>query len=416
MAVIKPNLSAPAFYLSNESFAFTFRMQLRLTHEVDGGVLRHAVDAAMLRYPYFALRAAVEDEEIVLHDNPRPVVVKRGLEPVTLSSEESNEHLIALCYEGDTICFDVSHALMDGTGALPWVKTVLYYYLCEREGTQLDPTGIRLSGSEIPREEIDEPYPEDVPPDAAPFGMYKPVPAFRIPERRDGAQICYHVRIPENAFIRYSKEQDGSPATLTCVFLAKAIAALNPHRDLPIVGGMALNIRPALGKPLAHHCHVPLLYLRYDDAKIGYSVDRLATCSRGMVMLQSQPENTMVLMNGYKRLVPYLKSLPYAQKRALMSRNSAAAKDNCTFSVSYVGRANWGALESYIDTAHIGCDASGLGIMIELMAANGGFDYCFMQEFEGDRYVRQFVAELEKEGIACELSGPYPLLFPKDKV
>ncbi len=414
LAITRLNTSLYGFYISSEESPFTFRIEVRLKRPVDGEALRRAVDAAMPRYPYFAVRRIRVGEEYALEDNPLPVVVREGTEPVTLCSEESNFHLIALGWAGDSIFFDASHALMDGTGALPWMKTILYHYLCAREGVRLDPAGIRLAGGEIPAEEVEEPYPESVPDDVQPFGEYKPVRALTL--ERDGKRISYHLHIAEDAFVKYSREQDGSPATMVSVFLAKAIRALHPEEELPIVGGMALNIRPALGKPLAHHVHVPLLHLKYEASKLREPVTKLATCSRGMVMLQSQPENVLVTVRNYIRLTGRLKSLPQAQKYAMLSAASTSARGGQTFSVSYVGRADWGALEPHLDAVYANCDVTNLGIMVEVMAVNGGFDLCFMQEFEGDAYVRQFAEELAREGIDCAVSGPHPLRIPAERI
>ena len=44
---------------------------------------------------------------------------------------------------------------------------------------------------------------------------------------------------------------------------------------------------------------------------------------------------------------------------------------------------------------------------------NGYFDYCFMQEFEDDRYVNTFVDLLEQEGIYCTVSGPFDVHVPR---
>lgn len=56
----------PRFYAINEHLTNTFRVGIQLEKPVDGEILRHAVDTAIRRYPYFSVKTAVENEEYVL--------------------------------------------------------------------------------------------------------------------------------------------------------------------------------------------------------------------------------------------------------------------------------------------------------------------------------------------------------------
>lgn len=123
----------PRFYAINEHLTNTFRAGIQLEKPVDGEILRHAVDTAIRRYPYFSVKTAVENEEYVLLPNDAPVVITYGMEPICLGSKVSNYHLIALAYEDCIIYFDGFHGLTHGIGIMPFIKTVLYYYLCEQD-------------------------------------------------------------------------------------------------------------------------------------------------------------------------------------------------------------------------------------------------------------------------------------------
>ena len=48
----KPN---PLLYGANEDFLSTFRLAIRLRDTIDYNLLYHAVEKAMVRYPYFCV-------------------------------------------------------------------------------------------------------------------------------------------------------------------------------------------------------------------------------------------------------------------------------------------------------------------------------------------------------------------------
>lgn len=403
----------PRFYAINEHLTNTFRVGIQLEKSVDGEILRRAVDTTMPRYPYFSVKTAIENEEYVLLHNDAPVVITHGVEPICLGSEAANHHLIAFAYENDIIYFDFFHGLTDAVGSFPFVKTVLYYYLCEREQIALDPKGVHLAESEIPSEEIDDPYPESIPESIRPLGTFKPVQQFCLPERTGPhatERTVFNIRVKESDFMRYSGSHDASPAALTSVLLYKTVQSLHPENVLPIVCGMAHNIRKELGKPLAHQSLAPLLHLKYPESLRNADITKLSTCTRGMIMVQSQEENTLVQVRNSLKLIERLQGMSHAQKRQFMQR-SAQGLGSDTFKVSYAGRMDWGAIEPYIQKAHTYVDVVNSGIMVEIMASNGSFDFCFLQEFSDDIYVRRFMELLDKEGIPATMSDPSPLMI-----
>lgn len=408
----------PKFYVTSKHLVNTFRVAIQIDQPVDGEILRRAVDTAMRRYPYFSVKMAVENEEYVLLPNDFPIVITHGIEPICLGSEEANYHLVAFTYEGEIICLDCFHGLTDGTGIFPLFKTILYYYLCEREQAVLDPEGIHLADSRIPSEEIDDPYPESISEDIQPLGASKSVQQFRLPERTGphaSEWTAYHIQVKESDFMKYSGSHDASPAALTSALLYKTIQDIHPETELPIVCGMAHNIRKELGKPLAHQSQAMLLHLKYPASLKDSDITKLCTCTRGMIMVQSQPENILAWVRNNLRLIGHLKEMTHAEKCQFM-QSPGRGLGSDTFNVSYVGRIDWGALESYIQAVHTYIDVAETGIMVEINVANGFFDFCFQQEFSEDIYVKRFMELLEMAEIPAVLSGPKPLLVSETQL
>ena len=423
MAVKKlATVSLAMFYGANRDFANAFSVRVTLKNPIEPEALRRALDKAMERYPYFSVCLKVRGLELVLEDNPLPVAIVKGPEPAKLNTAAANYHLVGVSYEPTSVIFGAFHALTDGAGAFNWIKTTLYYYLCETEGRQLDPAGVRLAGEEIPEGELEDPFDTEIPETEEPLAP-KWSDAFCLTDHTPvGRQRCWHIRIGETSFMKYTRTQDGSPATITSAFMAKALHTLYPEMTQPVVCGMAHNIRSVIGKPLAHQSMVKLIELAYPPRLKGADIERLSICSRGMVMLQSQPETVWDTVKKQLALEKELEELTLREKFDLLRPIVTGARTGIgnlpasapvSFKVSYVGRTDWGSMANMIESVHCSVTTDGSGICIEINTCNGYFDYCFMQEFEDDKYVNAFVDLLEQEGIYCTVSGPYDVHVPK---
>lgn len=135
----------PLFYISSEKMPFTIRIEVGLKESVSELSLQYAVSMAMKRYPYFAIRVTEKEGEYLAESNEKPVVVYPGPVIYPLGSDNVNNHLLALSYFENKIFFYTSHVITDGGGFFPLIKTVLYYYLCDRYQLALDPDGINLA-------------------------------------------------------------------------------------------------------------------------------------------------------------------------------------------------------------------------------------------------------------------------------
>ena len=92
---------------------------LSLKEEVNGAVLKSVVERLRVRFPYFYVKAALRDDDVVMQPNSLPISVINSWEPILLNSEDSNYHLAFWKYEGHRLAFEISHDLTDGTGIMP---------------------------------------------------------------------------------------------------------------------------------------------------------------------------------------------------------------------------------------------------------------------------------------------------------
>ncbi|MGN0657294.1 MAG: hypothetical protein ACI4KR_10935 [Ruminiclostridium sp.] len=194
------------FYTHNENNINTFRIEVRLKEKIEGEALEKAVSVSEKRYPYFCKKVIRSEKgQVALVYNDLPIKVREGKGAVCLGTKEANFHFLSVAYSGETLYFYVYHGLADAAGLMPFIKTVIYYYLTEC-GHSLSSGGINLADSEIPGEEICDPVPQVPFEGVTPFYSYKSVPHLDL--TADGKiagdkTSVYRIKIREEQVIRY---------------------------------------------------------------------------------------------------------------------------------------------------------------------------------------------------------------------
>lgn len=407
-------------YGSNEDFQHTVRDVLRLKDDVDGAVLNKAVNTAIKRYPYLAVKLVKNKNEIIhtVVPNDSPIVVAHAAEPYRLLSEETNGHMLAVLYQGKEIYFDLSHAFMDGVSLCTFEMTVLYYYITEKYGAEIPSGNIRTLDTPIDGEEVIDPYLHLPPLTEKPTGgVRRATPCFTLSEGgliTDRKHTIYKIKVKEDSFIKYSRGNDGSPAATSAAFLAKAIFRLHGNLDKSVRIGLPINHRPVLAAPKAHHCLVGNIRLDYPEKVRDWDMYKLGTVTRSMVMLQSDPGNVLAELHGMKKHIDSLYSIGDLETlKARCNKTYASAGRYVTAVVSYVGKLDYGPMAGYLE-AHYSCiDPAYMNIAVEIQAVNGYFCYAFMQSFSNDAYVNAFAEELRNEEIEVELGEAEPLMIPR---
>ena len=86
-----------------------------------------------------------------------------------------------------------------------------------------------------------------------------------------------------------------------------------------------------------------------------------------------------------------------------------------TYVISYLGQMTLNENAKYIEKmCFYNSGAAGLGVT--MLSAGDKFCLNFKQSFESDKYVKAFLAGLDKLGIEYTASGAIPFVTPKDSV
>lgn len=390
------------------------RIRARMRDLVEPDALHHAVEMTMRRYPYFCVELK-KGEEYFFARNNRPVVITNSLSGVELNTAESNYHLISFSWKDNWIIMDISHAITDGTGAYEVMRTFLYYYVSSRYAVELAEEGIRLVGDEISIEEWEDPVLKaqnlPIPPRTEMPKALNVVSAAGLED--DHSATVYSIAIPEDEFMQFNIENDGSPATMVSLFLSRAIAKLYPESEDVIRIVMTVNQRKALKAPLAHQTLVGGVMLEYKDKMRSWPLDRQATAYRGMVFAQTMDEVVLAGVASQKGINQMILSKQSDQERVAVAQMIGDMTDRLiTATVSYVGKADYKDAEKYIRDFRLWTRSTGKAILIEISAVNGKFTLDFTQPFESPVYMDAFLRELEENDITYDLQDVMELDVP----
>lgn len=395
----------------NLPYNTSVRVVVEMTEEVDGDILADAANIAIKRYPYFSVSVERGKSKFVLNHNDRPIVVMKTKNPSPfLGSEEVNYHLNYIDYSDNSIYFNMSHSIAGLCGIIPWIKSVLYQYITNKYGVTLDAAGINLPDSDFLPGEFAFPMPEELP-DVSPIGNcnlpmgYFPagdyIAAMKNPDKSgDG---YYRIQMKQSELMKYVRANDGSPATIISALMFKAMAPLFPEDEPLITCGMACNYRESVNCPNTYRDLTRPLHIQYKRSYLDYPIDKLGTITRGMIMLQSQPENSI---HEVKELLKYhekIDSLNSLEEKCAFCLEEGRFTKGCkdTYNVSYVGQTDFGDMQKYIDAMY----SIAFGhLVVEINAMRDMFFLNFHQIVKNDSYINAFLNIMDDVGLSYSIS------------
>ena len=398
----------------------TFRVSIKLKDLIEGDILRNAANRTMKRYPYFSVRMRRSGADISFESNPLPLPVIETNGRITLGAAETNYHLMAFCYWQNWLHIDCYHALTDGGGLHPFVTTLLYLYISDFYGLEPDATDVRLPGSPISEEEWKDPA--DISLSAERQGLISKwsAPAFQLEKKHVHLQsesIVTTIGISENEFLPYSFSNDGSPATIVSLLLARSMAMAHPDAADPIVIALCVNQRKALKAPLAHQSLVGDVRLVYNDRMKKMPFMHQATSFRGMVALQSDRDMVLDEIRDYQDLMRELNGMKTFEERHDTCVRRMEALSKCvTATVSYIGKVNMGFIDHYLQEfdpiPSTALPSMHTPLTIEMVSMNGCIVLNFIQYFTEMEYFSLFVKQLRDNNINYNVLRQEKALYP----
>lgn len=419
---MKYNFDSYMLYHTGKIIRNVVRLKVTMKDSVDIDVLRNAVNIATNRYPYFKKKIAVNEEgAYVLEDNVEPVAVfpTRKKAPA-IGSEEVNRHILYVDTEGRDIYFTISHTLAGGKGIQPWVMTCVYQYVTEKYGVTVDAPGIRKPDSDFLPTELTAPSYDILSKEQPIYRFHGGKAALLLFDYINGFvnpfmknEAYYVFSFDQADFMKFSKINDSSVASLITVLMFKALDRVLPKNKLLIRGDLAHNPCVTLGIPDSHCDFLTRLHVDYRRDMASYDLEKLGTITRGQMILQMDAPNSSEVVK--KRLefrdgIDLCKGLKQKRKYAKKhNMNLGKGIVHGTYNVNYTGYFDWGELEEYVESFVYIVDGH---LLSEVSAMGNKIFLAVMALVKADKYINSLCGVLNELGIKYKLDGPFPKNLP----
>ena len=378
--------------------------EIRMKEMIRGDILRRALESTYVRYPYFKSKLVEKDGDFYVVENLLSVAFAKTDKFRALGSMSVNYHLIDVTYTDKKIRVAFHHALCDGRGLKPFLETLIYYYCCQKYNKNFDSTGIRLADQELLPGEM-----------AEPFGETKytvgdtPMPniirdGYVLPEHNmDEINLCrFEINIEKESLMKVCKTNDATPAILISLLAQKAIKNIHPEVEKPVLCNMAYDMRKELQVENTYKNCVGSLYLPYLETVENLPLLEQAKIYRNVIKEQRQPDVVKTSANGQIGISDRLDQMSGLNEKQKML---SFFKDICinTFVLSYVGQFQLGEWDKYVDSIHL-YSSSARGLILNMIATGNVFTIDFLQSFESDKLVKEFIKVLGENEIEYKIS------------
>lgn len=401
---------------------FTVRIKVRLDKAIDAVLLNQAAQEAIVRFPYFSVRVGLDEgQSYTLDHNDKPLAVLPEMDRrLVLDSDEVNGHLVAITYRGDNVWFNFSHALCGAYGALFWIKSTLYLYLCKLYGPLDAPEDLRLPDTEIPDEELAYPDEDALPHDEAVshyegdcnVAMMRGLKYLFNPFCGDD-NYYYQIEIPTQTFMDYVKKVGGTPNTvLTSMMFKVAARYFKEKKGTFLSGRIAADYRGDLDARASYRDFVRFIHVRYEWGMKNDSIEELSKVARRAIAEQNKPElgrARFFKVNRVHRGIDEQATLK-EKKRYALSNSAFRSDPRDPYTVSYVGKVDWGGMEAHIKDVYTISDGD---LMLEVNALQNVFCIAFQVFNKDERPLKLFCEVLGEEGIPFTVSERLTRYLPK---
>ena len=389
--------------------SYTIRFHLRLDQIIDGQKLRIALDKTAQRYPFFCVSLKRNEREFYYEVNRKPVALLHTNKAITLGAPETNNHIWAVCYDGEDLYFDFFHGRSDGTGCYALIATLLYYYYDEQ-----NIPGIKTLDMPVSDQETHDPV-DDLPLlDLSKINLPASPKALNLIEvsgleHVNGKGLILKLMIPEESFLPFIKSNDGTPGIMLSVLIARAIERIHPRHEAPLVSNYVVNARPMLkANETLHNCTNRVVF-HYDDKIRKMPLEKQCTAYRGKTFIQADEERIIQGMTVAGSMAQMILDIPdFSSKAKIAGQAMAGTYDATTYIVSYVGRWKYPQLGCHIREFWTETPV-GPFPLIEVASVNGNIFVSFLQPFSDRRYYDALIDELKGNGIEYVECGTTPV-------
>lgn len=397
-------------------------IEIQLKDRIDGSLLKKVFAKILPRYRYLTQKFVIDQGDFYLVPNNKPFTIRQSDQFLPLGGKEVNEHLMDIHYDENTLFIAYHHGICDGKGILPFVKTLVYYYMSSYYIKKINVPDVQLISSPIQKGEDAEPAVVSLM-DEESTGMPTILKkGYSLPEAKSQTErmtFSYHsrIKIDNDSFLDFSKSIGATPAIAIALLFSEAIEKFQEKNDdsSPIVCNLVTDLRGALDANVRNtqkNC-VGSLELPYADNN-DTDYQHLAKEYRQIISDFKSPKNINRELRKILGLSDRLDTLPsFKEKQQFLSFYETLL--SATYIFSYIGQINLGEAEEYIREIHTYTSGT-RGLSIEMFSMKEAFFLDIMQSFSNTKYVSAFLQLLKEENIQVQVEPMREITIPKDVI
>lgn len=395
-----------------------FRISATLAKEVHAGALQRALDRVIVRFPYFNVQIKPGLFWYYFETNEhKPVVERDSLYPcMAMNVKKDRMYLFRVRAWSRKISVEFSHILTDGTGALIFLKTLLYQYF-------------RETGCDVDRGE--DPFifnPQEKPDPGEYEDSFKKVYDRKIPFNRRQMR-AFHLPGKLIARGRYNiitgivgsekvlEQSRKYGVSLTEFLTALLIESYREYCSLevkkrdwrPIVINVPVNLRPIFNSRTMKNFFIPLEPAI--DPRLGeYSFEEIISKVHHYMRheVDSKVLNQQITRNVKGEVNTFIRLLPLAVKNSiLLVIYNILGENNYTCGLSNLGRVSFpGDMEELVERMEfIPASTTGLKTKTGIVSHREKLYISFGRLTEESPVEMYFFRKLRKMGISVKIEN-----------
>ena len=387
--------------------ARAYVVEVGLSGNVRGDILQEAVNATLRRMPYCADALVERNGDFYYAVNPLPFEVAQTDTLRRVGGAQTNWHCLDVTYWNDTIWFSMFHAFCDGLGLNLFIEATLYNYFCIRDGKQYAAEGVRTPDSPVLPEEEKDPFAQSY---ALPEGYnmnffaekYLHLP--EIDEKSLDYMYGVPVRVKEDEFMRFVRENRSTPVAMLHVLMAGAVQAVHPENDQTVGALVPASYRRHLNAENTFKNCSGALRLPFRMAEMaGLSFEEQAQRSRALLKQANDVNMARFLANRLGGALRQISAgIPnFAGRLPYLDFQKTSTND--TYMIDYVGGLKAGEYaREIVRTKYMATniERNFNTVTLYISATSGFFHFEIVRAFESGAYVDAFLDQLTLHGIA----------------
>lgn len=398
-----------------------FRCSCELYEDIDKDVLKKALDLSLEKFPFY--RSVLKKGIFwyyLEYSSIEPIVREEYRMPCSpIYSSIRKNLLFEVTYFRKRINLEVYHALSDGTGALNFLKTLVFYYLKEKHFEELKGKNLLFDYNASETEKVDDSFFKYYLKKKLPFKEKAPK-AFRFKEEKIdiGALRVIEGRVSVKKLLEKSHEHNCTLTAFLIAILIKSIGECMAMRDKakPVVVCVPVNLRNFFESESARN-FFGVVNIEYNfmgnSSELSNIIEYVDKSLRDKVTMEKLSERMIRLSALENKFTA--KIIPVVLKNPIMKIASMIEDRGITVAFSNVGRVEMPEeLKPYINLFDI--FASTKRLQVCLCSYNDNCVISFTSQFISTDVQRRFFKTLSGYGLDVEITTNFDIKENDDAI